>query len=85
MGFLFYNLFLPMNFLLIVISKLIHTYIKHYFPTQDIQMSCPPMVRVRLYGDTLATKRKSQSDETPPGCEPTASRVHEFKRLKSVG
>lgn len=52
---------------------------------KDIQGSCPPMVRVRLYGDTLSTKRKSQSDEVAPGCEPSASRVHEFKRLKSVG
>ncbi|KAG0723645.1 Poly(A)-specific ribonuclease PARN [Chionoecetes opilio] len=52
---------------------------------KDIQASCSPMVRVRLFGDTLAVKRKSQSDDAPPGLEPTASRVHEFKRLKSVG
>lgn len=52
---------------------------------QGIQASCPPMVRVRLYGDTLSVKRKSQSDDAPPGVEPSASRVHEYKRLKSVG
>lgn len=52
---------------------------------KDIQASCPPMVRVRMYGDTLSVKRKSQSDDMPPRPEPSASRVHEFKRLKSVG
>uniref|UniRef100_A0A0P4W5L6 Uncharacterized protein n=1 Tax=Scylla olivacea TaxID=85551 RepID=A0A0P4W5L6_SCYOL len=52
---------------------------------KGIQASCPPMVRVRLYGDTLSVKRKSQSDDASPGVEASASRVHEYKRLKSVG
>lgn len=60
-----------------------HSSCKQYL--KGIQASCPPMVRVRLYGDTLSVKRKSQSDDAPPGVEPSASRVHEYKRLKSVG
>ncbi|KAK4327158.1 hypothetical protein Pmani_002387 [Petrolisthes manimaculis] len=54
---------------------------------KTIIASCPPLVRVRLYGDTA--KRKSQSSEdsgSVTGTE-TASpaRIQEYKRLKSVG
>ncbi|KAK8747010.1 hypothetical protein OTU49_016944 [Cherax quadricarinatus] len=52
---------------------------------KNILASCPPLVHVKLYGDALNSKRKSVSDEVVSGVETRASRIHEFKRLKSVG
>ncbi|XP_042240261.1 poly(A)-specific ribonuclease PARN-like isoform X2 [Homarus americanus] len=52
---------------------------------KTLHANCPPLVRIRLYGDTGSSKRKSVSDEVPPGVETCASRVQEFKRLKSIG
>nr|XP_045619089.1 poly(A)-specific ribonuclease PARN-like [Procambarus clarkii] len=52
---------------------------------KNVNASCPPLVRVRLYGDTISSKRKSATDEEVSPIQIRASRIHEFKRLKSVG
>ncbi|XP_071534813.1 poly(A)-specific ribonuclease PARN-like [Panulirus ornatus] len=52
---------------------------------KGIQASCPPLIRVRMYGDTSSSKRKSLSDDAAPHQERGASHAHEYKRLKSVG